>query len=348
LAYYVERLKTCLAKRRIYEAGLKTAVDALSIAPEAPDPAALVGSAVESFASIQSGTEREAVTLRQAFLEMADVIGQPKQLGLATPFRRLNDVTPGFKPGKYWLISGGPSDGKSAMAQNLSSCMLNADIPHTYYSAELTVEELTQRYLAINCNVSLNLWEKLDTEITHEDHIALANSSRWNGLDLLNIVDAVGWTVDQVCIHMAEMAAQGHKAAVIDYLALLELEYLAPKMREQQVARASQKLQRAAKKTGMTVFVLSQLNDDGQVRESRAPHQDCDVHIRMEKVTEKGPDGEPREATDKRKMRIMKSRQGKRGGLFYFQFVGEFQRFYEIQYTEEPLPEKGRTWKTRK
>lgn len=348
LAYNVERLNSCLAKRQIVHAALTTAVAALDLNPDAPDTAAIIGSGVEALAAIQAGSQQGAVTLREAYLAMLDQLGQPKSLGTPTPFPRLNEVTPGFKDGKYWLISGGPSDGKSAMVQNLTSGLINRSVAGVYYSAELTTEDLTQRYMAINQGLSLNVWEKVHEEITHEEQHKLADATRWPGLDLLHIVDAVGWTPDQVTSHMAEMAAKGCKWAVVDYLTLLELDYLAPKMREQQVARASQKFQRAAKKTGMLAFILSQLNDDGQVRESRAPHQDCDVHARMEKVLATNEAGEEYEVIDQRKMRIMKSRQGKRGSVFRFHFQGEFQKFNEMDFREEdnaPQQPKKSKWR---
>lgn len=349
LAYDVERLNTCLAKRQIVHAALTTAVAALDLTPEAPNTPAIIGSAVEALAAIQSGNQQGAITLRESYLAMLDQLGQPKSIGTPTPYPRLNEVTPGFKDGKYWLISGGPSDGKSAMVQNLTSGLVNRNVAGVYYSAELTIEDLTARYMAINQGVSLNVWERTVEELTPEIQQKMVSASRWDGLDIVHMIDAVGWTPDQVTSHMAEMAAKGCKWAVIDYLTLLELDYLAPKMREQQVARASQKFQRAAKKTGLLTFVLSQLNDDGQVRESRAPHQDCDVHARMEKVLATNEQGEEYEVIDQRKMRIMKSRQGKRGGLFRFHFQGEFQKFNEMDFREEDnQPAQPKTkWKTR-
>jgi replicative DNA helicase len=340
IGFYSDSLRLCHAKRQIYTAGLTTAVNALNLAPEAPDAASLIGSGVEALVSIHSGTAREAVTLRSAFMELIDVFGQPKSLGIQTQFPQINAVTPGIKRQKYWLISGGPSDGKSAFVQNLSSCLIEHKQIHTYYSAELPTEELTQRYMAINCGVSLNVWEKLHHEITPEEQMGMQKAARWDGLDLLHIVDAVGWTPDQVVADMAERAAAGHVAAIIDYLTLLELDYLAPKNREQQVARASQKFQRAFKKLNVTGFVLSQLNDDGQVRESRAPHQDCDVHMRLEKVI--GDDGET-EVKHQRRLRVMKSRQGKRGDSFMFHFAGEFQKFSPMDWRPEDNQPKQTT-----
>ena len=62
---------------------------------------------------------------------------------------------------------------------------------------------------------------------------------------------------------------------VVDYIQLIGVGPTKDS-RERQVANMSRSLKLAAKENGMAVIALSQLNDDGQLRESRAIEQDAD------------------------------------------------------------------------
>jgi replicative DNA helicase len=72
-------------------------------------------------------------------------------------------------------------------------------------------------------------------------------------------------------------------AIVVDYLQLVTPARAAKRdsSREREVAEISRSLKTLALELGITVIALSQLNDTGQLRESRAIGQDADIVLRI-------------------------------------------------------------------
>lgn len=79
---------------------------------------------------------------------------------------------------------------------------------------------------------------------------------------------------------------------VVDYLQLVEVEYSRNSTREQAVASVSRGLKNLSVQLGCHVIALSQLNDDGLMRESRAIKNDASVVIKVER-----PDADQKEST---------------------------------------------------
>jgi replicative DNA helicase len=68
----------------------------------------------------------------------------------------------------------------------------------------------------------------------------------------------------------------GLDLVVVDYIQLVRGMRMKTETREEEIARVSGGLKQLAKKLGCPVFTATQLNIDGQTRESRAIEQDCD------------------------------------------------------------------------
>ena len=69
----------------------------------------------------------------------------------------------------------------------------------------------------------------------------------------------------------------GIDLVVVDYLQLVRGNRSSRESREEEVARVSGGLKQLAKALRCPVISASQLNDNNQVRESRAIEQDCDA-----------------------------------------------------------------------
>ncbi|MGW1987461.1 DnaB-like helicase C-terminal domain-containing protein [Streptomyces collinus] len=70
---------------------------------------------------------------------------------------------------------------------------------------------------------------------------------------------------------------------VVDYLQLVEVEHSRTITREQAVASVSRGLKNLSVQLGCHVIALSQLNDDGLMRESRAIKNDASLVIKVER-----------------------------------------------------------------
>lgn len=90
------------------------------------------------------------------------------------------------------------------------------------------------------------------------------------------------FTVSQiaaVCRNLQK--AHGLDAIVVDYLQLVTPSERRKESREQQVAEISRSLKNLAMELKIAVITMSQLNDEGRLRESRAIGQDADVVLRI-------------------------------------------------------------------
>ena len=102
---------------------------------------------------------------------------------------------------------------------------------------------------------------------------------------------------------------------VVDYLQLIRGGRSRNEMREEEVARVSGGLKQLAKALNCPVLSASQLNEQGQTRESRAIAQDADAVLII------AEDG----------IRIAKMRNGVRDSVLNLKIDGRFQRFTEPQ-----------------
>jgi replicative DNA helicase len=76
------------------------------------------------------------------------------------------------------------------------------------------------------------------------------------------------------------VAVHGIKLLVIDYLQLIE-PLNRKDSREQQVAESSRTIKLLAKELSIPIIALTQLNADGESRESRAIQHDCDLMLKI-------------------------------------------------------------------
>ncbi|WP_324801574.1 DnaB-like helicase C-terminal domain-containing protein [Streptomyces cyaneofuscatus] len=80
------------------------------------------------------------------------------------------------------------------------------------------------------------------------------------------------------------------RLAVVDYLQPVEVEQSRSTTREQAVASVSRGLKNLSVELDCHVLALSQLNDDGMMRESRAIKNDASVVIKVERPDANEPE----------------------------------------------------------
>jgi replicative DNA helicase len=107
---------------------------------------------------------------------------------------------------------------------------------------------------------------------------------------------------------------------IVDYLQLVSPAITRDSSRQREVADISRRLKVLAGELEVVVIALSQLNEEGKVRESRAIGQDADVVLIIR---------EPKDSSDtfEREISIEKSRNGPRGGKVKVDFYGEYVSF---------------------
>jgi len=261
--------------------------------------------------------------------------------GVQTKIPKLNKLTGGLSPRKLWIISGETSDGKSVLASNLADSFVDADQAVAIYSWEMPDADITRRMIAGRFDISLNVFtgdEPMDRMVQGK----LIDASKWarSVKNRLKIVNASSMNIfDLEADIRIKVIRDNIKCVVIDYLQLIDLDCL-DSNREQQISKGCSRLYRLAQSLGFTIIILSQLNDNGAIRESRAPGMDCDVHIKIKKVVNQ--DGISDET--RRDLFIDKNRGGKRFATIPCLFMGEFAKFGELEqrlYDAELEAKKG-------
>ncbi len=130
--------------------------------------------------------------------------------------------------------------------------------------------------------------------------------------------------IDQICASLRlEKARRGIKWAIIDYLQLCDGD--SKDGREREVSTIAKKLKQVAQSLEICIITLSQLNDDGRLRESRAIGQHAD-HVCRIAVDEK--------SDTTRTLFIDKNRGGPRRLKCLYSFVGEHFQFIEREERE--------------
>jgi replicative DNA helicase len=234
--------------------------------------------------------------------------------GISTGFKFLDQKTGGMQAGRVWVIAGKPGDGKSVMMQNMVEAAIRQGKVVRIYPLEMTQMEQAYRMLCSegnldNSSLARGIMSKAEVN-------AFGNAMHRLSKLPCTIVDCHGSTAKEIC---ADIEHSNCDVAMIDYLQLLEMDGRGN--REEVVAAISRLIKRTATRSAKCIITASQLNQMGELRESRAIGQDADYVLNIERVA------------DDDKSRMIKCAKNRTGERFWQQklaFKGESYRFMEI------------------
>lgn len=253
--------------------------------------------------------------------------------GISTGFPGLDHVTGGKQPGQLWVIGGGTSDGKSAFAQQVALHMAGNGTKVGFFTLEMPDEEVVDRFYAMHAQIDSSCFKR-GFEKQWQVASLMKTSKELRALPV-TVRDVSGIKLTPLIADIRVLAKRGVKHFVIDYGQLIEGE-LRSRSREEEVARVSRNLKAAAKQLRVSIDLLSQLNDDGKLRESRAMGFDADVVVTLScPITKEKKEGEWVETRqeDKRILFLSKNRNGPRSIPFSMRFNGP-----TFTFTEEAKP----------
>ena len=231
--------------------------------------------------------------------------------GLSTGLIDLDRQTDGLHKGEMIVVSGFPSTGKTALAVNIAVTNAIAKIPAAIFSAEMRPVKLVVRSI---CSESRTNFFKIRAEDIPRMTVAAAALANSN----IHIEQANRLTIGQVTA-IARRLKQKHdiKLAVVDYIQLLTGH---GDNREQEISSISKGIKAMALELEIPVLALSQLTDDGKLRESRSIGQDADSVWKLINSGEWQPNIQPVD------LLIEKCRDGATGKV-ELTFMKEFTRF---------------------
>ena len=176
----------------------------------------------------------------------------------------------GLRQGNLVIIAGRTGGGKTVLAMNLAVQMASDTIPTVAFSLEMSDKDLI-----IRCILS-------ETAKLSEDDAKEKVRNLPLYVDDTSNITARG-IIAKIKLLKSRYAA---KVFVVDYLQLLGTESGSRENRERIVADMSRRLKVCAKEEQVLIIALSQVNADGELRESKAVEQDADVVLHVVDVPE--------------------------------------------------------------
>lgn len=276
--------------------------------------------------------------VRDNFERLEKIFREGKSItGIPTGYTELDKLTSGFQPSELLILAARPSQGKTALALNLTeNIALRAGQPVAFFSLEMSKESLLQRLVASVAQIDAHKFRT--GHLSREDWKRMTEA-------LGTIASAPLWIDDAGSISVLEIGAKARRLkrdktglamVVVDYLQLITARGRFGN-RQEEVASISRSLKGLAKELQVPVLVLSQLTraperDErgpqlSDLRESGAIEQDADVvmFIYRPNFFKAGATPEEREETE---LRIAKQRNGPTEAV-KFVFRSRFTRFEE-------------------
>lgn len=244
---------------------LQKAIDAAGMAGSYAD--AKMGVEAVLMEAMSHQASREIKSVREAVADIrADAAKGPLgDFRFATGFRALDKMTSGGFGQSHLIIVAGPtSAGKTTLATNILTNIAESGVGCGAFSLEMSTRELVLRMGLSAQNLGCG-----------EDPL-----SKIEGLPVW-ITDRPDRTIESIRGAIRLMVLRyGIKVIMVDYLQLITPTN--PKdNRERQVAECSRQLKIAAKESNVVLLALSQVNEEGRMRESRAVEQDADAILHI-------------------------------------------------------------------
>jgi replicative DNA helicase len=210
-----------------------------------------------------------------------------------TPFKKLNDIIDGFRPGAMYVVAARPGVGKT---------MLGVEFAHhaakqtgvLYFSMEMSKHELTKRIISSVSSVEASKIFRGELDQQTRERVNAARSKLADGL---MIDDRPAATIDRIrSVYHKASATREVKLIVIDYLGLME-DSQKGRGRYEKVTNISNDIKRLARELSVPIVALHQLNRAvenradpkptlSDLRDSGAIEQDADVVMLLHRETD--------------------------------------------------------------
>lgn len=287
------------------------------------------------------------INLVPSMIQNLEDLFHKKQLvtGIATGFKKFDELTAGLHPGNLVIFAARPGGGKTALALSIAMhAAVEKKKPVAFFSLEMSEQEIGMRLLSAMTSVPLQKlrtgwFEKTQwTEITRKAEL-LSESPLYldsrSGLSILTLRASIRRLATQLKAKNTPLGL-----IIIDYLQLMQGSRRNPESRQTEVAEISRSLKGLARDLNVPIVALSQLNrspeekgrDQGRpqlanLRESGALEQDADLvaAIYRESMYKKQEELDE-EAKRKALLMILKQRNGPLGEVELV-FLGEYALF---------------------
>ncbi len=243
--------------------------------------------------------------------------------GMPTGLCDLDRLTDGLHKGEMIVLAGLPSTGKTALAVNIAVHNAIRQTPCAIFSAEMRPVQLVVRSICSESRVNF-------FKVTEMDFPKMIHAASQMSNAPLFIEQANRLSISQLAAIARRLKQKNDvQLIVVDYIQLLSG---IGDNREQEISNISKGIKAMALELDVPVIALSQLTDDGKLRESRAIGQDADSIWKLANIGEWMPSVQPI------KLNVEKCRDGATGKV-ELTFFKEWTRFEDTaKVSDEDLP----------
>ena len=243
--------------------------------------------AADRLSALTTGA-RQVVSLSDALLHcVSDYDSAGERLpGMPTGLSALDRILGGLCPGRLTVIAGKPGAGKTTLMLQMALSAARAGHSVVIVSCEMSEPEVCRVLLSRHAGISLSPADvlALDERTRAEQRRRLMDAADQIAVMPIAIEYRPGISVSQLRHLLRHHALRGVKLAIVDYIQLVDGRTRRDQNREQEVAEVALVLKTLAGQLGLSIVAGSQVNDAGEVRESRAIEQHADALIVLERA----------------------------------------------------------------
>jgi replicative DNA helicase len=216
-------------------------------------------------------TVDEPASAADVLMRVLDKLEQPVNTAdlLPPPYRDLEEIVPGLRPGQLVAVGARPAVGKSCVASDFARfTALHLGHPVLFFTLEMTADECMERILAAETGVELSRFQA--HALTDYDWVKIGKVHSRIAESQLVIDDSPGCTLARIRSRLRRMARTCPcRLVIIDYLQLMS----PPKAesRERAVAEISRGLKLLAMEFRVPILLLAQLNRGPEQRNDKKP-----------------------------------------------------------------------------
>lgn len=331
----------------------QTASDILTACatPAGRSPAEIAAEAEASMQALVDHTDTAPSLLQDALCDvLADVQERMERggqlAGLATGFRRFDEMTGGLESGQLVIVAARPAMGKTVLACNIATEAAASGTSVVIFTLEMVRDEIAKRILAARSGVSVQAMRSGTRDRDHWDRMSAVTGT--TGSWKLFIDDTPAVSVAYVRAKARRIQREhGLGLVVIDYLGLMRGT---GDNRTQEVGSVSRGLKALAKELKVPVIALAQLNRGNEARADKKPtladlrdsgeiEQDADIVAMLHRESEYR---DAPELEGLAHLLIRKNRNGPTGECL-LTFDGPLMRLadHDGPYPESPQPRKS-------
>jgi len=268
----------------------------------------LAGQTVQAFLGDYADSGDTTASLKECLMEHMDYMGkltERLQSGenplIPTGIPTLDKVCGGIGADEYWLVTGPTKSGKSVLTGNIAVHAARRGVRTKVYTNEVGRRSYAGRILSSCCKHLTGAMDRHGLkERWQQEEYAQAQKQLVADIGKVLLIDnAAGKYVEDIVADIRMEVERGAGLFVVDLIGKIRSRERFGS-REQELAHISGSLCNATKTYSVPIIVVSQENDEGQVRESRSLAFDCECWLRLQHFTppaEKGRGGFGKSAT---------------------------------------------------